>query len=150
MLHTSPENHPLTSCQSSSICSGQLKRNKVVNSFHIKLPFFLVFCCSPWSFLMVHFMIVVSRKILCGGADRTQVQEQGEIIDAATWCSSNYKYFNFNWGWDMIPDLPDFFSKINTGKRHKGKRIWIQDLREKYFLSILGKEEVFIRDLKNA
>lgn len=50
----------------------------------------------------------------------------------------------------MIPDLQDFCNKINTAKRHKGKIIWIQDLREKFFLSILGKEEIFIRDSKNA
>lgn len=50
----------------------------------------------------------------------------------------------------MISDLQDFFSKINAGKRHKGKIIWIQDLREKYSLSILGKEEIFTWDLRNA
>lgn len=48
----------------------------------------------------------------------------------------------------MISDLQGFFSKIHAGKRHKGKII--QDLREKYFPNILGKEEIFIRDLKNT
>lgn len=33
----------------------------------------------------------------------------------------------------MISDLQYFFSKINAGKRHKGKMIWIKDLKEKYF-----------------